>query len=269
MAQVGVDPLGGAVPGTPDELRNRPPREQRSAIKSIEKNKPSARLEPCLRQAANDPKAALETARDWRRIARSTERAQAAECQGMALVGLERFGEAQDVFASARAEAPEGSIDRARLGAMAANAALAGGDAKAALAQAGTALADAKAADDNPMAASIELDRARALVSLKETEQAAAALTSARTLDPKNGEAWLLSATLSRRMNNLAQAQTQIEQAAILSPRDPSVGLEAGVIAALAGRDENARKSFRSVITLAPDSEQAKQAQGYLDQLKP
>ena len=269
MAQVGVDPTGGAIPGIPDELRNRPPREQRSAIKSIEKDKPSARLEPCLKQASNDPKSALETAKDWRRIARNSERAQAAECQGMALVGLERFGEAQDVFASARAEAPEGSVDRARLGAMAANAALAGGDAKAALAQAGTALADAKTADDNPMAASIELDRARALVSLKETEQAAAALTSARTLDPKNGEAWLLSATLSRRMNDLAQAQTQIEQAAILSPRDPSVGLEAGVIAALAGRDENARKSFQSVITLAPDSEQAKQAQGYLDQLKP
>ena len=105
MAQVGVDPTGGAAPGVPDELRSRPPREQRSAIKSIEKDKPSARLEPCLKQASNDPKSALETAKDWRRIARNSERAQAAECQGMALVGLERFGEARlapDVAVAAR-----------------------------------------------------------------------------------------------------------------------------------------------------------------------
>jgi Flp pilus assembly protein TadD len=77
----------------------------------------------------------------------------------------------------------------------------------------------------------------------------------------------LLSATLSRRTGDLAAAQSQIEQAATLDPRDPAIGLEAGVIAALAGRDEAAKKSFESVIAASPDSAQGIAAKQYLAQL--
>ena len=56
---------------------------------------------------------------------------------------------------------------------------------------------------------------------------------------------------------------------ATLAPLDPEVGLEAGVIAALGGRDEAARKSFTSVIHAAPGSDLARRAQQYLDQLGP
>ena len=45
-------------------------------------------------------------------------------------------------------------------------------------------------------------------------------------------------------------------------PRDPQVGLEAGVIAVLSGRDDAARKSWQSVIAAAPDSDEAKTAHG-------
>ncbi len=98
---------------------------------------------------------------------------------------------------------------------------------------------------------------------------AAAALAAARTADPANSQAWLLSATLSRRQGKLGEAQTQIERAALLMPVDPEIGLEAGVIAVLGGRDEAARRSWESVIRAAPGSGFAKTAQGYLDQLGP
>ena len=100
-------------------------------------------------------------------------------------------------------------------------------------------------------------------------EDAAEALSEAREADGDDAQAWLLSATLSRRLSRLGEAQQQIERAALLSPRNPQVGLEAGVIAALSGREEAARKSFQSVLDVAPDSPQADQAREYLAQIAP
>ena len=65
----------------------------------------------------------------------------------------------------------------------------------------------------------------------------------------------------------LAAAQAQIATAAELAPRDPEVGLEAGVIAMLAGNEAAARKSWQSAIATAPASEAAATAKGYLAQL--
>jgi Flp pilus assembly protein TadD len=96
---------------------------------------------------------------------------------------------------------------------------------------------------------------------------AAAALADARRDAPQSSDTWLLSATLSRRQGKLAEAQAEIETGAALAPADPAIGLEAGVIAALSGRDEAARQSFNSVISLAPQSPQAATARGYLAQL--
>ena len=71
-----------------------------------------------------------------------------------------------------------------------------------------------------------------------------------------------------RRLERLGEAREQIAQAALLAPRDPAVGLEAGVIAALSGREQEARRSFESVLLVAPDSDEAKRARGYLEQLQ-
>jgi hypothetical protein len=46
------------------------------------------------------------------------------------------------------------------------------------------------------------------------------------------------------------------------------VALEAGLIAVLAGRDEAARKSWQSVIAIAPTSAEAQTARDYLAQLE-
>ena len=79
---------------------------------------------------------------------------------------------------------------------------------------------------------------------------------------------WLLSATLARRLGNLESAQAQIEAAAGLAPGDPAIGLEAGVIAALAGSDEAARKSWNSVVALAPDGRRGNErATAYLAEI--
>jgi hypothetical protein len=54
-----------------------------------------------------------------------------------------------------------------------------------------------------------------------------------------------------------------------LAPTDPAIGLEAGVIAALGGRDDAARQSWQSVVRLAPDTPEAETARTYLAQLDP
>ncbi|WP_375291710.1 tetratricopeptide repeat protein [Qipengyuania sp.] len=263
LAQVGVDPSQGGIPGIPDELRDRPPRTQVTAPKV------NTRMAQCLQQTLADPEGALAAARDWRGTARGQDRALAAQCQGLSLVKLSRYAEAQAVFASARSEAGEDSALAARLGAMAANAALVAGDAGSALGLGTAALGDARVAGDPAVIAGIERDRARALVALGRLDEAEAALEAARSAEPANAETWLLSATLARRQGDLAQAQTQIERAAEFAPRDPEIGLEAGVIAALSGREADARKSFQSVLDVAPESEQAAQAKAYLEQFNP
>ena len=174
------------------------------------------------------------------------------------------------LFLAARDDTPaHESGERARLGALGGNALIASEDMTGALAALDTARADANQSGDAKLGAAIQIDRARALVALDRPGDAAAALKEARELDPGSAQAWLLSATLSRRMDKLTDAQAQIQRAAELMPVDAQVGLEAGVIAMLSGREPAARKSWQSVIKVAPGSEAAKTAQGYLDQLGP
>lgn len=266
LMQVGINPAVGGMPGIPDELANRPPREQvRPAAVTV----PEGQLAPCLRQAASEPEAALNTAQAWReQAANDLEMAQSAHCLGLALVSLNRFTEAKQAFELASGEAPaENLAYSARLAAMAGNAAMAAGDAEAALPLLDIAGGKAEAAGDLPLKAGLRVDLARVLVKLDRPEDAAAALKEAREADGDNAQAWLLSATLSRRMDQLADAQAQIERAALLAPRDPAVGLEAGVIAALAGRNNDARGSFESVIAVAPECPLAERARDYLAQL--
>ena len=92
-------------------------------------------------------------------------------------------------------------------------------------------------------------------------------LAAARSFDAQNAMTWLLSATLARRLGKLDDAQGFIETAGALAPNYPEVGLEAGVIAMLQGREDAAEASWKSVVEVAPDSETAATARGYLAQL--
>jgi tetratricopeptide (TPR) repeat protein len=229
----------------------------------------SSKLANCRDTATSNPDEGVTMATDWLSGAKGTERAQAHLCLGYAYTQSQAWGPAEQAFLSGREEATDNVLTRARLGTMAANAALADGGAVRALAALDRAQADAASAKDAAMTGAIATDRARTLVALKRNDDAAAALADARKATPEDEAAWLLSATLSRRMNHLADAQTQIETAAKLSPLDPEVGLEAGVIAVLAGHEDAARRSWQSVLTASPQSDAGHQAAAYLDQLGP
>lgn len=252
---------GGGLPQAPLQI----PKPKREAVAAPQ----AGLLRDCLQLAMTRPADAVEVARGWLGAARTMQdRAGAKQCQALALTRIEGFAEAATLFLSAREDTPESAPDeRARLGALAGNAALAGGDPAAALAALDLARGDAQRGSDLALRGAIEVDRARALVALDRPDDAAAALADARAAAPANPQAWLLSATLARRQGRLAEAQAQIEQAAQLMPVDPEIGLEAGVIAVLSGRDGAARRSWQSVIKAAPGSPAAKTAQAYLDQL--
>jgi tetratricopeptide (TPR) repeat protein len=265
LAQVGpsVGPgAGGALPQAPLEIH----RKRSEAAVPAE----SGKLTQCLALARSDALSAEEQAEGWAATAKGPERADAGHCRGVALSTLGRWSEAATALAEARALAPTNELARkARLGAMAGNAALGGGDAARADALLAAAHNDALAAPDPLLAGDIAVDWSRAVVALGRLPEAAALLAGARSASPSNAEGWLLSATLSRRMSKLGEAQAQIEAAARLDPLNPLIGLEAGVIAVLGGRDSAARKSWQSVIAAAPESAEAKTAQSYLDQLGP
>lgn len=267
LMQVGPNPSLEAYPGTPEELRDRVPREQSGERPVVSES--GRKLAECVNLARDDAEAASDFAQTWRETAASQlELAQSAHCLGLALVRQRDFAEAQRAFDLAASEVPDGApAYQARLAAMAGNAAMA--QDKPAIAEIAFARAQtfATQASDGPLAASVSVDRARALVALGRNDEAAAALAAARDDDPANARAWLLSATLSRRLERLGEAREQIAQAALLAPQDPAVGLEAGVIAALAGREEEARRSFESVLEVAPQSEEATRARSYLEQL--
>jgi tetratricopeptide (TPR) repeat protein len=260
FAQVGP---GAALPQAPLDFRR--PKATRP-----EAEVPQGRLGKCLALVRSAPLEAIRLADAWLAETRGSARSEPGECKGLALTALGRWKEAAAVFASAHDDTPLSDLPlRARRGAMAGNAALAAGDTEAALAAFDSAHAEARRAKDTGLAGGIALDRARALVALERIDEAASALAEARGALTDSAQTWLLSATLSRRLGKLTEAQTQIERAALIAPADPDVGLEAGVIAVLAGRDEAARRSWRSVLALAPASAQAVTARTYLDQLPP
>ncbi|SHN64183.1 tetratricopeptide repeat protein [Erythrobacter sanguineus] len=270
LLQVGPDPMAGAMQGD-DLVRDRPPRPSAQTQTEQESLNPtSAWLVRCLDQLAEDAARAHAMAQIRRSEVTGPDRVLANHCLGMAATELGLWDDARTAFLAARDETPadEARI-RARFASMAGNAALAGGDPADALGLLGQAQQDARAAASAPLQALAAIDVARVLVTLGRSEEALSALEEATALMPERSEGWLLKATLLRRLDRLGLAQEAIEQAARLAPTNPEIGLEAGVIAVLAGHDEAARQSWQSVIELQPESLAAATARDYLAQLDP
>ena len=226
------------------------------------------RLDFCLDKARADPGAAMIEASTWLGETSGASASYPQQCLGYAYTMLQRWDAAEQAFLAAHEAGPEADrFRRAQLATMAANAALADGRADAALISLAIAASDAEGAGDAALRSVVETDRARALVLQGREAEAEGVLAAARTLDGQNAMAWLLSATLARRLGKLDEAQALIATAAALSPDYPEVGLEGGVIAMLQGREEAAATSWRSVIAVEPGSEAAATARGYLAQL--
>ncbi|MFN3990677.1 MAG: tetratricopeptide repeat protein [Erythrobacter sp.] len=272
LLQVGPFPGVDTMPRADDPLINRPPPRRvrgRNAVVEIEGITPSSKwLQECLNQLEQDAARAHAMAQIRRAETTGADRVLANLCLGAASTELARWDDARDAFLAAReGTPPDEPRARARFAAMAGNAALEGRGSEEALALLGTARADARAASDRTLEAIALTDSARALVALERAEEALAALREATRLAPERSEGWLLQATLLRRLDQLDEAQAAIERAAALAPNDPEIGLEAGVIAVLDGRDAAAKASWESVIALDPGSPFAETARGYLAQL--
>jgi tetratricopeptide (TPR) repeat protein len=228
-----------------------------------------SRLQTCMNQVRTDTTGAIAAASAWQgEVMNTAGEAYPLQCLGIAYTRMGHWEAAADAFTRARSLAPETQIAlRARLGAMAGNAALAAGNDAAASAILAPSETEARSAGDTRLAAGIAYDLARALDRLGDAPGATEAITRARTQDPQSAEAWQMSAVLARQAGDLAQAQYFIETASKLAPKNLDVGLEAGIIAAKLGYNDAARKSFSSVLAVNPTGPYAEVAQAYLAQL--
>ncbi len=241
-----------------------------------------SRYDRCIAAAKQDLPAAIAAARKW--LAETpagpanAERGAASLCLSELLAQQGDTVGAQAAFAESAQQVPQSDRNApfardAYLGSVA----LAGGQYETALKFLDQALAEppskAPTAEENASRGAVQIDRSRALVAQNRLPEASGALEEAHRLAPNDPEGWLLSATLARRGKDLERAQRDIEVAASLAahgdPLSAPIGLEAGVIAMLDGREDAARKSWGSVVALAPDSPEAATAKGYLEQIGP
>jgi tetratricopeptide (TPR) repeat protein len=191
----------------------------------------------------------------------------AKQCAALAFAALEKWPAAAAAFEQAARQAEHDKLTvSGDLWVQAANAHLAAGDAGPAVAALDAALLTGSLS--GMASGEAHLDRARAQVALGKLAEARADLDQALKLVPQDPLAWLLSASLARRMGALDRAQANIDQAAKLSPDDASVALEAGRIALAANAPAAARIAFEGAIKNQPESEAAKAAQAELDRLK-
>lgn len=266
-AQVGPNPSSTDTLGAGSDLRNRPKRTPNEL--SIEQDPEALWLAECLSMLPDQAARAHTLSQVRRNDSSGERRILANHCLGLAATELGLWEDAIGAFIAARDETPaDESRAKARFGAMAGNAAFAAQDLERSSTLLRGARTDAQAAASAPMQAIIASDLARVLVALERPEEALAELDISTQLIPDEASTWLLKATLLRRLERLDEAQSAIEQAGKLAPKQAPIGLEAGVIAILSGRDEAARASWQSVIDLAPESPEALTAQGYLAQIE-
>jgi len=226
------------------------------------------RLTVCLDHARDDAASAIAYASEWSGEALGAERSYPLECLGVAYTRLLRWDASEKAFVDAReAAAGEDFFRRARLGTMAGNAALPARHYAEAANYFAFAREDALRAEMPELSGHIAVDQSRAYVGLGDTISARKALEDARSLASQNVEAWLLSATLARYDGDLVQAAAYAATAAALDPANGQVGLEAGLISMLAGDEDAARKSWQSVLAVAPGTRAEQIARDYLAQI--
>lgn len=268
MMQAGLLQPGGN-PRPPAESELPIPREKKAEAAQPAADAPATRAGQCAALRGSDPAAAARFAGKWLADADAADDRRAARlCLGLSQAALLRWEEAEQTFTALSRETPLETEEAVAIRAMAGMAAIAGGFPDRAMVMLDEAIGGAHLIDPAQLGG-IQIDRGRALVRLGRLDEARLALDQGTRLLPEDPEGWLLSATLYRRVRDLVPAQQAIEKAAQLASDDPAIGLEAGVIAMLDGREAAARLSWNSVIALAPKSNEARIAQGYLEQIGP
>ena len=253
--------------GSPVDPVLRPSEARPAAIVSAPLLQPKTpmdiRFDQCVDQAADDPANGLLAANKWQiegggYLARN--------CLGFAYAELEDWPKAIPEFVQAAEKAQAAGDERAaNFWSQAGNAALASGNHPVALKYLGAALEQNSL--DGLLKGEVHLDMARAFVALNQYDEAKAQFALVHELVPQDPLGWLLSATLARRMGDLALAKADITAAAKLVEADPAIALEAGNIAYEAGDMVNAKSNWEQAVKLGTDSPSAKVASRYLEQL--
>lgn len=222
-------------------------------------------LEQCVGLATRDPVAAEQSANRW---LLGDGGFLANQCLGISLANRELWPAAASAFDSAaRAAEAAKDVRAANYWAQAGNAWLVAGEPEKARGALDAALAAGTL--EGLALGEAHLDRARALVSLGSPDAARPDLDAAVGLAPTDPLAWLLSATLARRMDELSRAKQDIAKALELSPDDARVQLEAGNIAARTQDEAGAKAAWQRAAQLAPGSETALSAAQALKQFDP
>jgi tetratricopeptide (TPR) repeat protein len=216
-----------------------------------------AHFDACAKQSDIDPAGAQQTAIAW---AKTGGGVAAAQCLGIARSATGDWKGAAEAFSTAAdlADKIHQPLAAASAWVSAGNAALAAGDA----ANARTALSTAIASPDlpDPLKGEAYVDRARAGVAAGDNQAARADLDQAVSLVPADPMAWLLSATLARRMNDDIRAAADIKEAMLRAPNQSDVLYEAGNIAASSGDMDDARAQWTRAASAEPDSDAAQRA---------
>lgn len=224
----------------------------------------AARFDACVKLAKADPAAALTQAQDW---VGHTPSVPAQHCLGLAFVAGERWAPAAASFEQAGRTAEAAGDGRAAdLWAQGGNAQLAAGEPARARDDLDRAIALSPAA--NPMRGEAWMDRARADVALDDAKTGRRDLDQALALVPQDPFAWLLSATLARRQNDLARADKDIAQAVRLAGDDPAVMLEQGNVAWARGQADAARSAWTRAAQADPHSPAGRSATQALAEAK-
>ena len=209
------------------------------------------RFEACAALAETDPAAARAEALRWGVAGGAWF---ARQCAGLAYAREANWPLAAAEFEAA-AKASELARDRraATYRAQAGNAWLAAGEP-----------AKARAALDSALVAGTltglelgeaQLDHGRAMVATGNLDAARRDIDLALVTAADDPLAWLLSATLARRMQDLPRAKKDIAEALRRAADDASVQLEAGNIAAAGGDEAGARAAWGEAARLAPNAD--------------
>ena len=255
-----IDPVLRPSEPKPEASEVPPPPQQ---VVPEPKSPEDIRFDQCIDQAAEDSGRGLLDANKWQiegggYLARN--------CLGFAYAELQQWDKAIPEFVQSAEGAQAAGDDRAAIfWSQAGNAALAKADYPLALDYLRAALNQGTL--DGLLKGEIHLDMARAFVALDQYDQAKAQFAWVHEIVPEDPLGWLLSATLARRMGDLALAKSDIAVAARLVATDPAIALEAGNIAYEAGDVLSAKSNWEQAVKFGPDSEPAKAAARYLAQL--
>jgi tetratricopeptide (TPR) repeat protein len=234
---------------------------QAPALSPVLSAAPSAaeqRFDDCVALVETDPTKAIATADAWRIAGGGVA---ARHCLALAYAAQGRYVPAAVAFEQAARDAERERDKRAaNLWVQAGNARLAAKQPE--LARPAFDAAFAHGTLTGERLGEAHLDRARARAALNDK------LDKALKLVPADPLAWLLSATLARRMNDLPRAQTDIAEAAKLAPDDASVALEAGNVAILSGAPEAAKVAWEGAVKNQPESDAGKSAKAALAALE-